>query len=88
VAAVFFVLALSATPTALRADGTVPPGGNGITCQNWDPVTGQKVCDIMCDNAPACGVGTCKNNGFLPCNICNCKLFTYPNGVKNCECLD
>jgi len=94
--AALMVLALSATPTTVLADVVtmVPPGGNGVNCQNWDPTTGQKLCDILCDSAPGTTnaeclmLGQCRNNGFLPCKICNCKLFTYVNGLKNCECLD
>lgn len=68
----------------------VPPGGNGTTCQNWNNM-GQRQCDPNeCYMAPIniCSSVQCRNNGVLPCKVCNCKPFTWPTGDKSCECQD
>src|SRR5262245_27147617 len=91
-ACVLMVAAVLAAPIAdLRANDMVPPGGNGTNCQNWDPMTGNRRCDPNeCYMAPNCSnqATPCRNDGVLPCKICNCKTFTYPSGQKNCECID
>jgi len=99
VVAALMVLALSATPTTVLADVVtmVPPGGNGVNCQNWDPTTGQRRCDpnecYMAAPPLGCAMVQCRNDGFLPCKICNCKQFNwpsppYPPNLITCECLD
>jgi len=97
-AAALFAVALLATPMVLRADdpgagyGMPPPGGNGTTCHNWNP-QGVRQCDnqsnCMSDPNPTCaGDNLCINNGVLPCNVCQCRLFQWAPNVTTCECQD
>jgi len=89
IAAMSFLLAITSMPMTALADGP-PPGGNGVTCHNWN-AEGQRQCDPNeCYTNPVivCHVTLCRSFMFLPCKACTCKPFTWPGGTQSCECQD
>jgi hypothetical protein len=60
--------------------GACMAGGPGTAACPWKP---SRPCDIDCFFAPACGIGTCRNNA--QCTNCTCKVYSWPQGI-NCEC--